>query len=42
MHIRDNVTFSKVFKALSVDKVVDRISYRRFLPKSAEKSVWSL
>lgn len=38
---RDNVTFSKVFKALSMHEVVDRISYCRFLPKSAEKSVWS-
>lgn len=37
--IRDSVTFSKVFKALSMHKVVDGISYCRFLPKSAEKSV---
>lgn len=39
--IRDNVTFREVFKALSMHKVVDGISYCRFLPKSAEKSVWS-
>ena len=41
MNVRDNVTFSKMFKALSMHKVVDGISYCRFLSKSAEKSVWS-
>lgn len=35
-HVKDNITFSEVFKALSMHKVVDRISYSRFLPKSAK------
>lgn len=35
-HVKDSVTFSEVFKALPMHKVVDRISYSRFLPKSAK------
>lgn len=35
MHVED-VTFSEMFKALPMYKVVDRISYSRFLPKSAK------